>query len=633
MRVRCCLALLLASSALAAAAAAAAPVTSGCTTDAAVLASIPEQSESAIAYPAAIPGPSTSRTLPDGTLIAGRVGSTTAAAAAAGVAPQKAAAAGSIGNNQCIKTSGTTNACRASPNGRFRLCMQADSNVVLYDNGRAYWASNTQGKSTSKPMRLCVQADNNVVAYDARNRVVWASNTCCNATRAPVTLFMQDDGNVVLVRATAAMLAVTAACCTSNQHMTLCLQWLQYDKGCNPLWNTGTLRAPALAPPCRGGGRDRLPLAASATTGPFGGGDADGGGAFDDTGLDSQPITRIDVRAGSWIDALRVSYGGTPTPWRGGRGGGERPSLVLAADEFITRASVRAGARRQFMHACMHQCMAVDRERWPAAACSRHTQPCLPAHCCLPLCCAPGGFVEEIRFTTNKGRTWSTSGDTSGDPGLLASPCPQGAYRCSAAQQGTSCVRGDASAHACSRRAHAPRCATTLATGSLRSRALAKTFSSASSLCGKPCLVPRAHCAAVQRRGRACQGCLTRCAAPATAQTSRSACRATARRASRRLTAGACGSARTTSSRLPARAAGRTAARTQPTGARARAEPSVRFRVDCMHVLLPLSACTRRSRRAPHSQSAMRCMHHCIMRRPAFAACTDPRAVPQRGGV
>lgn len=95
-------------------------------------------------------------------------------------------------------------------------------------------------------------------------------------------------------------------------------------------------------------------------------------------------ITQIDVRAGSWIDAIRFKYGSSFTAWRGGSGGEAKPSFTLASNEYITQAWVRGG-----------------------------------------------GFVDEIRFITNKGRYWSTSGDTTqaGDMGSLASPCPSGAYR------------------------------------------------------------------------------------------------------------------------------------------------------------------------------------------------------------
>lgn len=93
---------------------------------------------------------------------------------------------------------------------------------------------------------------------------------------------------------------------------------------------------------------------------------------------------QVEVRSGSWIDAIRFTYGANPAPWRGGEGGEAKPALTLASNEWITQAWVRSG-----------------------------------------------GFIDEIRFFTNRGRYWSSSGDTtrSGDMGSLASPCPAGVYR------------------------------------------------------------------------------------------------------------------------------------------------------------------------------------------------------------
>jgi hypothetical protein len=89
------------------------------------------------------------------------------------------------------------------------------------------------------------------------------------------------------------------------------------------------------------------------------------------------------VRAGSWIDGIQFQYGTQLSPWRGGTGGELKFPLVLNSNEWITQAWVRFG-----------------------------------------------GFIDEIRFNSNTGRYWSTSGDTTqaGDMGVLASPCPLNAY-------------------------------------------------------------------------------------------------------------------------------------------------------------------------------------------------------------
>src|SRR4029453_6835644 len=82
-------------------------------------------------------------------------------------------------------------------NGRTRLGMQADGNLVLYraDDGRALWGSGTAGQPVN---RAVLQADGNLVARAADGRVCWASDTAGNAG---AQLVLQDDGNLVLYAA------------------------------------------------------------------------------------------------------------------------------------------------------------------------------------------------------------------------------------------------------------------------------------------------------------------------------------------------------------------------------------------------------------------------------------------------
>jgi hypothetical protein len=68
-----------------------------------------------------------------------------------------------------------------SPNGRFKVVFQADSNLVLYDgsNGSAPWASNTVGKLGT---RVLFQTDGNLVMYPAGRGpenfgAVWSTGT------------------------------------------------------------------------------------------------------------------------------------------------------------------------------------------------------------------------------------------------------------------------------------------------------------------------------------------------------------------------------------------------------------------------------------------------------------------------
>jgi|GEM_PF-3043748 len=89
-----------------------------------------------------------------------------------------------------------------SPNGRYEMVLQDDSNLVVYDlysggnhtqyKTAAVWASYTWG---SGARRLVQQADGNLVLYDQAGRAQWASNT---VGAFNPTLAMQNDGYLVL---------------------------------------------------------------------------------------------------------------------------------------------------------------------------------------------------------------------------------------------------------------------------------------------------------------------------------------------------------------------------------------------------------------------------------------------------
>ncbi|KAK1297904.1 hypothetical protein QJS10_CPB14g01188 [Acorus calamus] len=79
-------------------------------------------------------------------------------------------------------------------NGNYKFIMQGDCNLVLYDSGRAVWASNTNGKGSSCVLRM--QNDGNLVIYAAGGRAVWASNT--NIGTGNYFCALQNDRNVVI---------------------------------------------------------------------------------------------------------------------------------------------------------------------------------------------------------------------------------------------------------------------------------------------------------------------------------------------------------------------------------------------------------------------------------------------------
>lgn len=82
---------------------------------------------------------------------------------------------------------------RFSPDGRFRLDMQSDGNLVLYIvNGAPLWGSNTLGLGGT---RATFQTDGNLVIYTASGQPVWGSGTSGNWGSAAR---IQNDGNFVI---------------------------------------------------------------------------------------------------------------------------------------------------------------------------------------------------------------------------------------------------------------------------------------------------------------------------------------------------------------------------------------------------------------------------------------------------
>lgn len=82
-----------------------------------------------------------------------------------------------------------------SPNGKYKLELQADGNLVLGGPAGMAWASETSGKQVN---RADMQTDGNLVLYTADNGVVWASDT---ADKPGAHLVLQDDRNIVIYAA------------------------------------------------------------------------------------------------------------------------------------------------------------------------------------------------------------------------------------------------------------------------------------------------------------------------------------------------------------------------------------------------------------------------------------------------
>ena len=88
-----------------------------------------------------------------------------------GVGPRAQGAVETLGANQQLNI----NQSLISTDNRYRLVMQGDGNLVLYDNqSRAYWSSGTAGRGTSN---LVMQNDGNLVVYRAGGNPTWYTQT------------------------------------------------------------------------------------------------------------------------------------------------------------------------------------------------------------------------------------------------------------------------------------------------------------------------------------------------------------------------------------------------------------------------------------------------------------------------
>jgi hypothetical protein len=80
-----------------------------------------------------------------------------------------------------------------APNRDYQFVMQADGNLVLYNNsGRPLWASHTEGNPGAY---LAMQSDGNLVVYSVSGQPLWSSGTAGNPGDA---LQLQSDGNAVI---------------------------------------------------------------------------------------------------------------------------------------------------------------------------------------------------------------------------------------------------------------------------------------------------------------------------------------------------------------------------------------------------------------------------------------------------
>uniref|UniRef100_A0A671XZL8 Mannose-specific lectin-like n=2 Tax=Sparus aurata TaxID=8175 RepID=A0A671XZL8_SPAAU len=84
-----------------------------------------------------------------------------------------------------------------SNNGRWKAVFQDDANFVIYDDGKAVWASDTNG---SGGFRLRMQGDCNLVIYDRGAVAKWATNTYQPNEVHMCRVVLTDDGKLELYR-------------------------------------------------------------------------------------------------------------------------------------------------------------------------------------------------------------------------------------------------------------------------------------------------------------------------------------------------------------------------------------------------------------------------------------------------
>ena len=86
-----------------------------------------------------------------------------------------------------------------SCDGRFRIAMQTDGNLVVYSSGVATWTTHTNTGDI-----VVMQTDGNFVLYDHHSHALWSSKT---NGHAGAHLAIQTDGNVVVYAGTKALWA------------------------------------------------------------------------------------------------------------------------------------------------------------------------------------------------------------------------------------------------------------------------------------------------------------------------------------------------------------------------------------------------------------------------------------------
>jgi hypothetical protein len=117
--------------------------------------------------------------------------------------PNGATSCGAFSAGQGIIAGQSLTSC----DGRFKLSLQLDGNLVLYQGGSALWASNTSG---STGFAAVMQSDGNFVLYDMSGHALWAAGTY---NHGGSRLALQNDGNLVVYPPSGGALWASNTCC------------------------------------------------------------------------------------------------------------------------------------------------------------------------------------------------------------------------------------------------------------------------------------------------------------------------------------------------------------------------------------------------------------------------------------
>lgn len=109
-------------------------------------------------------------------------------------APAPVAGCGVLSPGQSLGVNQSLVSC----DGRFRLVMQGDGNLVLYQGGSPLWHTFTNGRGGAV---AAMQGDGNFVLYTAGGAALWHTYTY---GRAGAFLSLQNDGNLVVYQGTTA---------------------------------------------------------------------------------------------------------------------------------------------------------------------------------------------------------------------------------------------------------------------------------------------------------------------------------------------------------------------------------------------------------------------------------------------